>query len=420
MTRRGPRPARGGSLAVLVVVVAATATATAAAAPPALSARTAILVSPQTGDVVYARRPDARRQVASTTKLMTALLTLEKVKLSDVLTAVRYSGASAESLLGLRAGERLTVADLLRALLLPSANDAAETIAVGVGGSPSRFVARMNRRARALGLRNTHYANPVGLDDPDNYSTARDLVKLAQVLLRNRFFAATVDRPNAILRSGARPRVIVNRNVLVRQVPFVDGVKTGHTSTAGYVLVGAATRGGVTMLSAVLGDPSESARDADSLALLRYGLGRYHRVTAVSAHRRLATASVEDQGSAQVTLVASRTVRRVARRGERVTVRLVDAPDQISGPMHAGTRVGSVEVRQRGRTVATVALVTASDVPSPTLGERMRSWLGSTLTILLLGGLAICTVQLVALRRRALRRRRRPRDSRPSHPSETT
>src|SRR4051794_21329591 len=229
-----------GALAVLALLPGASA-----AAPPSLHARAAILVQPDTGDVVYARSPDARRPIASTTKLMTALLTLERTNLDDVVPAAPYHPLPAESVAGLRTGERLTVRDLLRALLLASANDAAETLAVDVSGSQAAFVRAMNARAAQLHLRNTHYANAIGLDEQGNYSSARDLVTLAGVLLRKPFFALTVNRPRATLSSGARVRRIVNRNSLVREFPFVHGVKTGHTQQAGYVLVGEAQRHGV-------------------------------------------------------------------------------------------------------------------------------------------------------------------------------
>ena len=147
-----------------------------AAPPPAITAPEAILVEPQTQDVVYARHAIMRRPMASTTKLMTALLTLEHARLDDVVTASPYSPAAGESLMGLRTGERLTVADLLRGLLIVSANDAAVTLANDIAGSQKAFVRMMNRRARELGLHDTHYANPVGLDAPGNYSSAADLV----------------------------------------------------------------------------------------------------------------------------------------------------------------------------------------------------------------------------------------------------
>lgn len=408
--RRATRAAAAGLAAAAVLA------APAPAAPPELSARAAILVEESSGDVLYARNPDARREIASTTKLMTVLLTLERAGLGDVLTAAPYRAAPAESVLGLRAGERLTVADLLRAALLPSANDAAQTLAVGIAGSRGGFVGLMNRRARELGLAGTSYANPIGLDDPRNRSTARDLVTLARTLRRNRFFRRTTARARLTLRSGARPRTIVNRNLLVGRDPEVNGVKTGHTSAAGYVLVGSATRDGVTVLSAVLGEPSEAARDADSLALLDYGLDQYRRVVAVRTRQRLAVARVADQGAERAVLVAARPVRLVVRRGEPLVVRVLGAPKVVEGPLRAGARQGTVEVRRAGRVAARVALVTAASVPAPSATERMRAWLRRPATVVLLTALVLCSLLLVSLRLRAVRMRRARERPRPPVP----
>jgi D-alanyl-D-alanine carboxypeptidase (penicillin-binding protein 5/6) len=134
---------------------------------------------------VLSRRADGRRAIASTTKLMTALVVLDREKLSKVVRAVPYRALPVESVAGLRPGERLTVADLVRAMLVASANDAAATLATRVGGSPERFVALMNASARSLGLRDTHFSNPIGLDEPGNYSSASDLVKLTLILRRD-------------------------------------------------------------------------------------------------------------------------------------------------------------------------------------------------------------------------------------------
>jgi serine-type D-Ala-D-Ala carboxypeptidase (penicillin-binding protein 5/6) len=392
------------ALALAATSLALAAGPAGAATPPSLQARTAILVQPDTGDVVYARAPDQRRPIASTTKLMTALLTLERANLDDVDVAAPYHPLPAESVVGLRAGERLTVRDLLRALLLASANDAAETLAVDVAGSQAAFVRAMNARAAQLHLRNTHYANSIGLDQQGNYSSARDLAKLAQVLLRDRFFAHTVDLPRATLSSGAHVRRIVNRNTLVRRIPFVDGVKTGHTAQAGYVLVGAAQRDGVRMLSVVLGDPSERARDTDSIALLRYGLGRYRRAVVARRGARVASEQLKYRDG-HVGLVAGATLAAVVRRGERVSTE-VHTPGDLDGPLAAGARVGTMTLTVHGRVRARVPLLTAAPVAKASLARRVVSFLGEWLTIVLIVVLAVSTLQLALMRRRAMRRRR--------------
>jgi D-alanyl-D-alanine carboxypeptidase (penicillin-binding protein 5/6) len=267
----------------------------------------------------------------------------------------------------------------------------------------------MNDRARRLGLRATHFTNPVGLDEAGNHSSAADLAKLALVLRRSAFFRATTDLPRATLADGDRTLTVVNRNTLVREVPFVDGIKTGHTLQAGYVLVGSATRAGVNVISVVLGEPSEAARDADTLALLRYGLSRYDVVRAVTKGRALASVELRYRDD-RAPLVAGTTVSRTVRRGQRLAVRLAGVPRQLDGPLAAGARVATVAVLQGGRVVARTPLVTAAPISAASFGQRLRSYAVRPLTLLAVAVLATCSLQLVVLRRRAQRRRRRRRE----------
>ena len=276
--------------------------APASAAPaPEMSATAAILLAPRTGQVLYSLNADREVAIASTTKLMTALITLEHARLGQVFADPDYVPAASDSQLGLQPGERMSVHDLLLAMLLPSADDAAEDLAYNVGhGSVARFVAMMNRRARQLGLDHTHYSTPIGLDTPGNYSTASDLVKLAEYDLRTQpFFRRAVALPSAVLHTGDEVRTVVNRNDLVGRVPWINGVKTGHTNEAGYVLVGSARRDGMTLLSAVLGTASEAARDENTLTLLDYGYADFRTRTPIRAGAVLARPTVKDQPRAE-------------------------------------------------------------------------------------------------------------------------
>jgi D-alanyl-D-alanine carboxypeptidase (penicillin-binding protein 5/6) len=394
------------ALATLITVAcgqigASSALAQAAASRPSLrSAAAAILVEPSTGDNILSKHADQRRAIASTTKMMTALVTLERASLDDILTASNYRPAPVESQIGLRAGERMSVRDLLRGLLLASGNDAAMTLAVRIGGSRDGFVRLMNQKARAIGLANTHFATPVGLDAAGNYSTASDLAKLALVLRRNAFARETMNMTRATLRSGARVRLVQNRNLLVRRFPFATGVKTGRTQQAGYVLVGSGSRDGVTVVSVVLGEPSEEARVRDSVALLRHGLRRYRVFEALKTGQMLARATLEYRDGEHVGLIAARSSRRVTRRDERLTIRVVGAPDQVDGPLPARSRVGTIEVRFRGRVVDRVPLVTQTEVAQATVTDRLRDLAGRSTTKLLLGALIGCSLLLVLLRRR--------------------
>jgi serine-type D-Ala-D-Ala carboxypeptidase (penicillin-binding protein 5/6) len=355
---------------------------------PQPTAKAAILVDAGDGHVLYARAPSSRHAIASTTKLMTALLAIEELPLRRRLTAAPYQPGPAESQIGLRAGERMATVDLLQALLLESANDAAVTLARGSAGSVPRFVRSMNERARALGLRDTHYANPIGLDDPANYSSALDLSRLARRLMRNDTFATIVDSATGRLNTGARERIVSNRNDLVARVPWIDGVKTGHTAQAGDVLVGSGTRRGVRLLSVVMGEPSQARRDADTLALLKYGFSRYRRLQPLRAGETVATARVSDHGGREARLTVRRDVALTVRRGQRLRTE-VDVPAELDGPLESGEPVGRARVLRGGKLVREAAVVTADAVPGAGAADRIGPLLAGLLLLAAALGVAL-------------------------------
>jgi D-alanyl-D-alanine carboxypeptidase (penicillin-binding protein 5/6) len=356
--------------------------------------------------VPFRRNSTRRLPIASTTKLMTALLTLEKADLDQTVTAAQYDAGPAESLMGLRAGEKVTIRDLVKGLLLASGNDAAHTLAVRVGGTQANFVRMMNRRAKTLGLTDTHYTNPVGLDEGRNYSSAQDLAKLALILLQNDFFAKTVDSPSASVTSGGRTRTLVNRNTLVREVPWVDGVKTGHTNLAGYVLVGAASRNGVRLVSVVIDDPSEAARDADSLALLKWGMRQYRTATLLERGKVVASPALDYRDGATVDVIAAKTVKLVVRRGDLPTVKYSRIPSELKGPLKRGQQVGTATISRHGKVLATVPLVTKAAVPKATAADKVSHALPPIWVIALVVAVLACSLQLALRHRRRVRRRR--------------
>jgi len=387
------RPRRRPALALVAAAALWWPAGADGAERPDVTAHAAIVVDAGDGHVLFRRAPADERPIASATKLMTALVALENLPLGRKVRAVPYNPAPAESRIDLRAGERMSVADLLRALLLESANDAAETLAVRSAGSVGAFVRRMNERAAELGLRHTRFANPIGLDAPGAHSSAADLARIAREFLRSDFLAATVDMPRARLLSGSHSRIVTNRNRLVRETPWVSGVKTGYTGEAGFVLVGSGTRRGATVVSVLLGAPSEAARDADTLRLLRFGLGEYRRVRPVRAGSTLATAAVEYYGGREVELVPARPLGVTVRRGQRLRTQ-VRAPGELSGPLPAGARVGTVTVYRDGRRVRSAAVVTAGRVPEA--GLARKTWFlvrGPLLVLAALGGVAFLVVR---------------------------
>jgi D-alanyl-D-alanine carboxypeptidase (penicillin-binding protein 5/6) len=395
----GPRGSLALCLAACCIIAATPARAAEATQrPPAIDAREAILIETDLGKTLFSRHARREAPIASTTKLMTAYVTLEREPLTRVLVEQPYDAGPGESLAHLPAGGRYSVADLLRAMLLPSGNDVANSLAIDVGGTVPRFVAQMNGAARRLGLRGTHYATPVGLDTPGNYSTARNLAVLAEDLLRDPFFAAVVHEPNAYLPGGVE--VTNHEGYLYAEYPFLVGVKSGHTAAAGYCFVGAASWHGVHLISVVLGDPTQAERDEDTIDLLRYGLALYHHVPFAVKGRAYKEVSVS--GSAQpVALVAERDGGLVLARGEPVEVSFVGVPSDLQGPLAAGTPEGSLDVSEDGQLALSVPLVTAAALaaPAPSAGGLYAV----ALPVLLV--LAGCS--LMAMRGRLRRRRAR-------------
>jgi D-alanyl-D-alanine carboxypeptidase (penicillin-binding protein 5/6) len=337
-----------------------------AAPPPQLSVRAAILVDAATGQELYGVEPNRELAIASTTKLMTALITLQHVHhLDTIFTQNDWYPAADDSQIGLVPGERMSVHDLLLALMLPSADDAAEDLAYNVGrGSVTRFIGMMNAEARAIGLTRTHYSTPSGLDTPGNYSTAADLVKLAHYdLTHSAFFARIVALPSAVLHPGDDSIYVTNRNDLVGAVPWIDGVKTGHTDDAGYVLVASGHRGGMPLISAVLGTASEQARDANTMALLDYGFSEFRTFTPVVSGDVLARLAVRYRTGARADVVASRTFTRALARHTHVRV-LVQAPRRLTGPLRRHADIGTAVVLANGRSIARIPLLLARALPA--------------------------------------------------------
>ena len=339
------------ALAVAALVAVVVSGAAQAAAPP-VQAQAYVVQSSVDGRTLAARDADAPRAMASITKLMTALVASRRLDLDRVVTVPAAATRIGESTLSLRTGQRITVRDLLIGTLVPSANDAATTLAIAAGGSLPRFVAAMNAEARRLGLRGTHYRNPHGLDEPGHVSTARDSAILLRRVLREPVLRRYAGSAAAQLSTGRWVRSTDNLAGTFRG--FVGG-KTGHTSDAGWSQVGFARLGGVGVTVTVLGAPSEAQRDGDLAALLRFGLGSYRPSLVVDPARRYATVAV-GWGRDAVPVVAPRRIVRPTPLGRSLTEQVV-VPAVAALPVTAGQRLGTLVVRDGTRVVARSPLV---------------------------------------------------------------
>lgn len=245
---------------------------------PTLNSRIAVAYDRKSGEVIWGKDEHKRTAMASTTKIMTAIVTLENCDLTQTVTISKKSAGTGGSRLGLKADDKITMNDLLYGLMLKSGNDAAVAIAETVGGSVEGFAELMNEKAKELKLENTHYVTPHGLDDPEHYTTAVELAKLADYALQNETFAKIVNTKNYTVTINGYPKSISNTNELLGYLEGVNGVKTGFTNNAGRCLVTSVNRNGFEIITVILQADTKKFRTADSIKLIEYIYKNYEPV----------------------------------------------------------------------------------------------------------------------------------------------
>ena len=339
---------------------------TAAAAPtPAPDARAWLVENPVTGEVLASHAARERMPIASITKLMTVLVALDHLRLGDIVTVDPRAAAVGQESIALAAGEELTVGDLVKGALIQSANDAADALALATVPSFEQFADLMNAKARRLGLADSHFVRPDGLDAPDEYSSARDVTRLAEAAMRRPVVRNTVDQVSGEIEGG---RTLHTWNDLLGVVPGVFGVKTGHTDGAGWSQVAAVRRDGATVYATILGSPSRTQRNADLSALLAYGLAQYRLVDAITGGRRYVDVGLP-YGRDPLPLVARASLGTVVRLGHTLTQRVV-APASVSLPVRRGEPLGRVQIWDGTRLVGSRPLVAAHSVDRPGIAGR--------------------------------------------------
>ena len=345
----------------------------------AVSARSAVLLSGESGAVLWEKNPRERLPMASTTKIMTALLTLEEAeRAGDPAVDITEEMAAVEgSSMGLQAGDRLTLTNLAAGMLLASGNDAANAAALFLDGSQESFARRMNSRAEEIGMEDTHFVTPSGLDAEGHFSTAYDLALLAREALENEAFAKLAASPRCEVTfiEPAHTATYENHNKLLGLYEGCVGVKTGYTKKAGRCLVSAARREGVTLIAVTLDAPDDWD---DHTALLDYGFSQLEQVR-LDGSACVVSIPVVGSGADAVEVhgVQGDTFTLPAGDSGRITVRVM-APRFLYAPVEAGEQVGELQYCLGGRELARVPLVAAAEVPrqekQPGFWERL--WKG--------------------------------------------
>jgi D-alanyl-D-alanine carboxypeptidase (penicillin-binding protein 5/6) len=344
-----------------------------AAGPPNVEARAWLVENPATGEVLASHDARYETPIASITKLMTVVVALQHLKLDDVVDVDPRAASVGQESVYLEPHQPITVSDLVKAALIQSANDAADALALATAPSFPAFASLMNAQAAALGLADSHFVRPDGLDAPGERSSARDVTRLAIVAMKIPAVRNAVRHVAATLADG---RELHTWNDLLGVVPGVFGVKTGHTDGAGWSQVAAVHGDGTTIYATILGSPSRERRNADLQALIAFGLNQYRRVDAVSRGRGYASVQLP-YGRAALTLVAASPLEAVVRTGMPLTQRIV-APVALSLPVRRGQVVGKVEVYSGGRLLGSRALVASRTVAKPGVLGRIGWYTGRT------------------------------------------
>ena len=373
-------PDAASDAATAVAPAAATAPATALPPPPQLKARSFIVIDHTSGRVLAALEPDARQEPASLTKLMTAYVVFHslkegRIKLGDMVTVSENAWRQAAPKLGgsamyIEVGTQVSIENLLQGMIVQSGNDATVALAEHVAGTEATFVQMMNSFAKRLGLTGTHFTDAAGMPNPEQYITARDAATLANALIREfpeyyKWYSQKEFTWNDITQQ--------NRNGLLWRDPSVDGVKTGHTKSAGYCLVTSAKRGDMRLVSAVMGTDSMRAREEASAALLNYGFNFFETKRIYAAGQPLTTMRVWKGKQDEVGLTVGRDLYVTNQRGHVSSVKAdFELPEMLVAPLAKNKSVGKAKVVVDGQTIATYDLFPTADVPAA--GFFGRAW----------------------------------------------
>lgn len=338
----------------------------------AVSAEHGVLMDGATGRILFEKNADSRSLIASTTKIMTALVVCEQCNVLDRVRIPKAAVGIEGSSMYLREGEVLTVQELLYGLMLSSGNDAAVALAIYCGGTVEGFSQMMNDKARSLGLMSTNFENPHGLDSPGHYSTAKDLAVLASYAMNNPIFAKTVSTKSVNI-SG---RSLRNHNKLLWQLEGVDGVKTGYTKAAGRILVSSAVRQGRRLIAVTINAPDDWN---DHCQLLNHGFSEYQIRSILKEGDCVASKEIAGGQAGTVLLIAAEDFSYALADGENVSV-IVPGMGFVYAPVASGQDAGVAYICIDGKVVGKVKLEYGSTIESIKTEKRpfWRKWLGDT------------------------------------------
>ena len=342
--------------------------------PPELSAHGYILIDFQSGAVLGENKADERMEPASITKLMTAYalfheLRSGKIKLTDMVTISEHAWRTQGSRMFVDVGKQVSVENLVQGMIVQSGNDATVALAEQVAGSEPVFADLMNRYAQQLGMKNTHFMNSTGMPDPQHYTTARDITTLASAIIREYPEYFKWDSQREFTYNGITQH---NRNMLLWRDPSVDGMKTGHTDSAGFCLVATAKRDGRRLISVVLGSKDEKSRADESLALLNYGFTFYETHKLYAAGQPIAQPRIWKGTSEKLPLGLTQDLYITLPRGQYQQLKAsLKLPASLTAPASKGKAYGTLHIELGGKVLLEKPLLALQDVAEGGLWQRL-------------------------------------------------
>ena len=351
------------------------------------NAKSAILLEASTGHIIYENNSHEKLAPASMTKMMSMLLIMESIEKGildweEEVTVSENASKMGGSQILLETGEKMKVKDLFKGIAVASGNDAVVALAERVAGTEEQFVTMMNHRAKELGLKDTHFKNPHGLDTANHYSSAYDMAMIAKELVKHEKVLEYSSIYEDYLRKGTDKEIwLVNTNKLVKFYQGLDGLKTGYTKEAGYCLTSTAEKNGMRLITVVMGEPDSKTRNAETTEMLDYGFSQYEVEHVLSKDSNLGKIEIEKGKQKYATLVPSEEITLLHKRTEQKKIATYDVQlNKVKAPVKVGDSVGKLNVKVDGKTTQTIDVTIKEEVEKANLWELYLRYVGDMIS----------------------------------------
>ena len=351
------------------------------------NAKAAILIEASTGEVLFEKNADEKLVPASMTKMMSMLLIIENIekgvlKWNQEITVSENAASMGGSQILLEAGEKMTVEDLFKGVAIASGNDAVVALGEAIAGTEEGFVDMMNDRAKELGLKNTNFKTPHGLDEANHYSSARDMSAIARELVKHEKVLEFTSVYEDYLREETDRKIwLVNTNKLVRFYDGVDGLKTGYTESAGYCLTATAKKDGMRIIAVVMGEPDSKTRNQEVSEMLDYSFAQYQLETLLTDSSSLGKYEVTKAKQKYTEIVPKEDVTVLRKKGDKIGNATYEVKlNDLKAPIEKGDVIGKLTIKENGKSIRTIDLTTKEDIKKANLGQLYLRYLKDIFT----------------------------------------